>query len=330
MDLIYADTDRKDLGVLKDYKWDLAYGVDENNFECEVALDNNICKPGYILYMENTEYGGMIDTLKVDTDADTLTFAGKTWHGILEAKVIQPDDGEDYLTVSGDANQILQMLIERMTLTELFQVSPELSGIHIPAYKMERYVKGYTGIRKMLKTANAKLNLIYDGMYVKLSAEPVVDYSADEQFDADQISFKISKAYNPVNHMICLGSGELHNRTVLHLYADSDGNISRKQSQIGIQENCDVYDYSNAESDEDLLNKGMEKLQEAWASSTIDCNFSASSEVYDIGDIIGASERTTGITAKAYITKKIVSVSDETVVIDYDSAAMTGTVEISE
>ena len=33
MDLIYADENRIDLGVLQDYKFDLAYGESENDFE---------------------------------------------------------------------------------------------------------------------------------------------------------------------------------------------------------------------------------------------------------------------------------------------------------
>jgi hypothetical protein len=32
-----------------------------------------------------------------------------------------------------------------------------------------------------------------------------------------------------VNHLICLGSGELQNRIVVHLYVDADGNISQTQ-----------------------------------------------------------------------------------------------------
>ena len=34
MDLIYADSDRKDIGIMQSYTLDIAYGDDENDFEC--------------------------------------------------------------------------------------------------------------------------------------------------------------------------------------------------------------------------------------------------------------------------------------------------------
>ena len=47
------------------------------------------------------------------------------------------------------------------------------------------------------------------------------------------------------------GKGDLEERQVIHLYADSRGNISHTQSLTGIQEVVRVYDYSSAESFED-------------------------------------------------------------------------------
>ena len=57
MDLIYMDESKKDIDVLKDYTLDLAYGSDENDFECKVNINNNVCKTGYYLYFEGEEYG---------------------------------------------------------------------------------------------------------------------------------------------------------------------------------------------------------------------------------------------------------------------------------
>lgn len=84
MDLIYADENRIDLGVLQDYKFDLAYGESENDFECMVLLDNNPCQQDYILYIEGTEYGGIIDSIAPDPDNNKLAYKGRTWHGVLK------------------------------------------------------------------------------------------------------------------------------------------------------------------------------------------------------------------------------------------------------
>ena len=38
MDLIYADENRIDQGVMDAYELDMAYGSDENNFTCTICL----------------------------------------------------------------------------------------------------------------------------------------------------------------------------------------------------------------------------------------------------------------------------------------------------
>ena len=49
MDLIYANEAREDLGVLRDYTLDLAYGGGENDFELTVSPGENPCAPGYVI-----------------------------------------------------------------------------------------------------------------------------------------------------------------------------------------------------------------------------------------------------------------------------------------
>ena len=60
-----------------------------------------------------------------------------------------------------------------------------------------------------------------------------------------------------INHLICLGLGELKNRTVIHLYADANGVISRTQTQFGSDEVTNVYDYAGAET-ENLIKSGTD------------------------------------------------------------------------
>ena len=98
----------------------------------------------------------MIDSVGVDTDETTVTYSGRTWHGILESKVLQPDEGEDYLIVSGEANEVLKLLIDRMGLSELFKVSTLNSNIQISSYQMNRYIKGYTGIHEDAESIQCK------------------------------------------------------------------------------------------------------------------------------------------------------------------------------
>jgi len=318
MDLIFMNQDKEDLGVLKDYSLDLAFGADENDFECKIPIQNHCCAESFFLYMEGTEYGGIIDGVKIDTKKEEVTYLGRTWHGILEAKILEPDAGENYLVLSGEGNEVLSFLIARMGLEGLFRASEKHSGITIQNYKMNRYIAGFSGIRKMLKASGAKLNIAFTEGMVELSAVPLVDYTQDEQFDTDQMDFVIQKNFHPVNHVVCLGKGELAEREVVHIYADENGNISEEQVFFGLDEITEVYDYSSVESTEELRQGGIDIIKASWNSNTVSFDFDAEAFVYDIGDIVGAREFVTGTEVAADITKKIVTIKSEIITIQYE------------
>lgn len=316
MDLIYANANKEDVGVLHEFNFDLAFGEDENNFELKVDRNNHCCNEGYLIYIEGTEYGGIVDAIEVDTDSEKVIYTGRTWHGILENKILCPDDGADYLIVSGEANGILAGLIERIGLADMFEASTVDSGINI-SHQFARYINAYTGFRKMLVANGCKLIFTYQKGKVALAALPLIDYSKEEEFDSDQVALKIKKIYNTVNHVICLGKGDLKDRQVIHLYADEQGNISHTQSITGINEITAIYDCSNAESEEELEQGGIEKLKEALAEGSVSMDFDAESTVYDIDDIVGSKELITGIAVTESITKKIVTIDKNEVNIQY-------------
>jgi len=321
MDLIYMNAKKEDVNVMPAYTLDLAYGSDENDFECKISKNNHCCDKNFFLYIEGTEYGGIIDDIGADTASNEVIYYGRTWHGILNSKVLCPDENADYLTVSGEVNTVLSALIDRMGLNSLFKASEEVSGIELSNYQFERYIKGYDGIKKMLKTVGAKLIMSFevedDEGFVVLSAKPIVDYSEDEQFDTDLIELKIRKKYNPLNHVICLGKGDLAEREVIHVYADKSGEISENQVFTGIAEVVDVYENVNAENSEELKQGGIDKIKKAWASDELDFNFNEDEENYDVGDIVGAYENVTKVEVKTEITKKIVKIDNGTVTISY-------------
>ena len=153
MDLIFTDATRADKGVLSAYAFDLSFGASENDFEITLGASEATLEFGSFVYMEGTEYGGAVDCIKTSTNGETITYTGRTWHGILNSKVIQPDSGQDYLVVSGDANEILSDLIARLGLSGLFVAAEGSSGVNVSQYKFDRYCKGYDGIAKMLSNA---------------------------------------------------------------------------------------------------------------------------------------------------------------------------------
>jgi hypothetical protein len=169
----------------------------------------------------------------------------------------------------------------------------------------------------MLKASGAKLKLLFKEGMVILEAVPLVDYTKDEEFDSDNVPLQIKQNYKPVNHLVCLGKGELKERTVIHLFADKDGNISRTQSLFGIQERSAIFDYPSVESEEELITKGTERLEEYQNTNEIKVNFISDEESYDIGDIVGGTDEVTGLKVATDITKKIVTVRNGVTKISY-------------
>lgn len=318
MDLIYTNHDREDIGVLLDYDLDLAFGKDENDFVLTMSANDHCMKTGYYIYMDGTDYGGIVDSVKSDSSKEEVTYSGRTWQGVLNSKILAPDSGQDYLTVSGEANSVIGSLLARCGLSALFQASTTDSGITIKSYQMNRYISAYDGIIKMLKTVGGKLYMEYSNGSVMVSAVKAVDYSNDEEFDSDLVQLQIEKTGNTCNHLICLGKGDLKERTVIHLYADSKGNISDKQTFTGLEEYAETYDYGNAESDDDLRSKGMEKLKELLAKDTIKVDLDSSDTRFDVGDIVGAYDSITDMQVSAEVSKKIVNVSNGNITITYE------------
>ena len=312
MDLIYTNQNREDIGVLHDFSLDLAFGSGENDFELTVSRENNVAQAGCYIYIQGTEYGGIIDAVKSDTGTAEVTYSGRTWHGILNSKILEPDSGQAYLTVSGDANTVLSTLIVRMGLGALFQALSTPSGITVKTYQFDRYISGYNGILKMLKTVGAKLRIVHNGTNVVVSAVPVTDYTQDGVSD-DQTALTVLKTKNKVNHLICLGTGELADRMVVHLYADAAGNISRTQTFTGLEEYTAVYDYSSVDNEEDLISGGTERFKELLQQDQLDVNFPESDDIYSVGDIVGATDNVTGISIAVPVTKKIVKIEGDLV-----------------
>lgn len=308
MDLIFMNSNLEDIGVLKEYDLDLAFGADENDFECQILSSAHCCQPGWYLYIEGTEYGGVIDRIEVDTGGGNLTYKGRTWHGMLDSKVLEPDSGEAYLTVTGEANAIIASLLSRIGLSGLFVASSESSGININSYQMNRYVTAYNGITKMLNSVGAKLRVIFQGGKVVLSAVLKKVDDQDEELDSDLIDFVMEKNYRAVNHLVCLGKGELTERMVVHLFADGNGNISRTQTFFGVDEYMQVFDYPSAETEEELVSSGTDRLKELQETSEVSVDCDETDDTYDVGDVVSAYDNVTGMAVSAVIEKKVVTI----------------------
>ena len=307
MDVEYTDVNRIKEGALKHYNCDLEIG-EKNDFEINMNIKNDCMVEGSLWYVNDTEYGGIVDKIRIDTEKETVTYCGRSWRGILQKKIIRPEKWQDYYTVSGDANNILRKVIEDVDLIDLFSVPGYKTGIDI-VYQFDRYCDAYSGLTKMLFKNNLKLQIRMIKDVLTIEAVPILDLSEKYEYSDDYgMKVILENDSSGINHLICLGRGELAQRTVVDLYVDAEGNIGDKQVFFHEKEIAKTFDYSNS-------TKGIENLEKNKSKNTISATFQKLD--VDVGDLVGGKNRLTGRTVKETVTKEIVKIKNGIETITY-------------
>ena len=322
--LILAKDTLNDIDPIMGSYIDISIGK-ENTFLVKVARQK--WRPemtfGNVVYIKNTEYGGIIGEVDSDTSADEISLQGFTWRGLLDKKIIQPPSGQDYRKVSGELNQVLAGLINGQ-FGDYFVVSQEDTGVTVNNYQFERYCTTLFGVEKMLKSVGHRLQIKYVQMekgvpgYVKLGAVPIKDYSDEIELSQDsRLNFTFKNVKNGVNHLVCLGKGELQDRQVINLYVQANGSIGTTQYYTGLQEIAATYEDTSSDSAE-LQEKGTEKLQELMNHTEFSMNVASLDIDVEIGDIVGGRDYITGMYAAKPVEKKIYHVEDGIESIEYE------------
>ena len=301
MEFIVCDSDRMELHPFpEDAAMDFDLGGEN---DVEITCTRGQMQMGCWVMAPGTEYCAVIEEMEV-TNSSEEVWRGNAVRKLLEQYIIQPPSGQDYKVVSGDANEILKSVLGG-AYGGLFSFPDDASGIVTGSYQFERYTDALTGFTKMLAAKNARLNIevIQGGpnepFEIMLSAVPIQDLSEEIEYSQDsKVNISIEESRRGINHLICLGKGELKDRQVAHLYVQLDGSISQKQYYKGLDERTAVYDNNNAEDLDDLIEGGTEKLQE-------EMNYKKMSlEVQDVD-------------LQKPVTQKIVKIDKGTVTVEY-------------
>lgn len=304
--LIVADPNGKEIRDLLFSSYDFEVGKDDNSFQIEIKRAEYEYIPSRArLYIPGTEYGGLFRRMETNTQHDTISPGGMTWRGMMRKKIIVPPTGQDYATDSGELNAIIKARVEA-ALPGLFIGSEEDTGV-TTSFQYDRYCTLEEGLSKLLKSVGYRLDISYSqtDKAVVVSAAPIIDYSADVQFSSDmRLNYNMHMEGDSVNHLICLGSGELANREVYHLYLDEYGNIGTTQYYTGIEEIAEIYDYAGAELS-DLIQGGKEHFQQITNNNVFEIAVNPDMEIA-IGDIVGGKDYLSGMTMTSPITGKIV------------------------
>lgn len=264
-DLIYANKNYVDLGIIDNYNFDLAFGNSENNFELKLSLDQNVLEEDYLLYIDGTEYGGIIDSVSPSNKSNTITYSGRTWQGVLDSKIISPLSGQDYYVCNGDLLDIVENIIDYIGMSDMFVLDRQSSTTQYITSYLFRYDSAYTGICSLLSCVNYKINLVWKNKIVNVIVKMVDNYSISSDIETELAGISVKKVYNHCNHLICMGQGDLSERAVISIYTDIDGNIQpyingnvaysdvdyilddRNKVVDGKDEIVEKYDYPNAE-----------------------------------------------------------------------------------
>lgn len=314
VDLICADENGVPFHAVSDCVFDCAWGSGENDFELTL-YDGTVLPDRGLVYVDGTEVGGIVDHMKdeLSDGVSVVTYSGRSWHGMLAGKVLQPDSGQDYLKVSGPVNQVLSNLLARIGLSDVFKVRAD-STKTIPTFQFDRYCTAYDGIRRMLAANDLKLMFQEVDGTVWMYAKPIVDHN--DTVDSDLVDFSITKDYRRTNHMIGLGKGDLRNRLVVHYYADGSGKVSNTRTFGGRDEIAAVYDYSSAEKDE-LDKQTKKQLQDLQGAGAVDVTVHDGLSL-DVGDRVAGCDHVTGLTVTAVVLKKIVKLSGGLLSVSYE------------
>lgn len=318
MDLEYIRRKRDgsyDSGYLSNYEADFDISTDTeyvtNDFEIKMPLPDDEEDMLFIenevqtiVFVEGTEYGGLISGSVIDIAENEITYTGRTWRGTESEWIIEPPAGQDYLVVSGN----LATSIRKLPHSSYMEI--EDTSYTGGSFQFNRYITTFEGVTSLLIAANrdyrASIEFVRDDGEYTGKARMTITTTRDltgvievSQDYNDQIQLKIVRDHTTPRHLICLGQGELKDRQVIHLYADEDWNVS--QTAIAGAYPVEIYDFSSSDT---LLQDGISHFKELIGNHE-QIDVSISDLDVKLGDIISARDHLSGECVTAEITKII-------------------------
>lgn len=315
MEVILLDSDMHEIGPAT-LELDVESGDSSasNDFEITTALSGF---NGF--YIPGTEIGGIVEYHSNTSSSASCTLRGWTWRGFLTQWLIVPPSGSDYRIVSGEANTVIRSILSDV-LGGFFVVPEEDSGLTINKYQFKLYTTALDGLMDMLSEYDYRLDIYAQkaeaGGKVQVYCRALPATKLEGEYDNDVgLTLTFTSDQMGINHLICMGKGELQARQRLDLYIGKSGKVGTTQYYKGLAERQAYYDYSSAESEQELKKSGTERLKELASSKKLQID--AENVDLNIGDIVSGRHRETGLVIEAPINKKIYRISGGRMTIEY-------------
>ena len=322
MELIHADSDLVELQLLTEFDVyeavsGLGYKYADNDFELQIPESIWTTEPienGHRLYQLDSEWGGRVEN--IEHVGTTVKCSGPTWRGMIARKIITPPAGQAYKTITAmEANKAIAALLGT-SFGNLFTVSTANSGITVSG--SFRYANMLGALHSMLQQYGARLDIVFNGTQVELSAQSSVDYMDVELSQDYDAPLESSVAYGEAyNHVIALGRGELTAREVVELWRLDDGTVTSTPQANDETDKQFVLDYPNVESVEELTSNATAKLLENNPVESIKINLDEIDTDLKLGDVVGGADYVTGLRISKPITQKIFKVDNKGKTINY-------------
>lgn len=315
MDFTLTDIYGREMGPLEHCGVNMVLGTD-NDFQITIQnglYDKERHGKNCRFFCPETEYGGLIRNTNPVTADKQVKLTGMTWRGLLNQRAISPSKNT-YVYLNGEANSVLHDYITKLDMAEIFEVSKEDSGITFNNYQVPLQTMLLDAFDQALASCNARLEIRYkqgsaNGKgYVLLRAVSITDHSENIELNEDgSVKLNILDYKNGVNHLICLGAGEVEQRQQVDLFAWPDGSIRKEQYYTGIDLVEQYYENTTVDTVEELEEEGRKKLEELKDYKQL--KISVDNTDLELGDIVGGRERITDIYMTAPVIRKIVDVT---------------------
>ena len=320
--LIHADSNRTEIGVLTDYRQFDAQihhncELADNTFQLTMSVDawqdDKIMRGDYV-YINGSEFGGLVRSVNKDTANDTVTIKGALWRALLAMRIITPPSGQAYKVYTNvELNAMISDVIGN-DYVNLFSVPATSTGATTSC--QFRYQTKLAGLSKALLQAGYSLSCAYDASVqrVIVQARHCVDYSDYADISSDLgIGLSITSGrVDDYNHCIALGTGELTDRMVRELWM-LNGTIytSRPAGLLEADLRSMTFNYPNAESESELISSASDALLQYASMSSVEIDLSELQLDLQLDDTILTVDRDLNISTTKSVSQRVLTISAE-------------------
>ncbi len=226
MVLIYANHNRLALGELSSFDLDFD-AAEEKNFE--LTIDEALLSKNDWIFIPNTEIGGIIDSVIVNSSDNAVKYKGRNFRGILNDKIITVPEGQSYVSAQGDISAAINDLISEAGLSsEFYCLASDVDDVSTTVdYQFTPFCTLYDGIIELANSINFKLIFTFNASNKRVEITPALQENYTDFLTYtknNSIDFDIEDNVAAVNHLILIGYKE-DKRYRIDLYVNENAQI---------------------------------------------------------------------------------------------------------